>query len=68
MIDDTLRSGWKDMGIVVIAFSLPLPSSSLLLSIPTPSSFLPFAPTPPQFHSSITRPFSTHSNPLDSFH
>lgn len=30
MIDDTLRSGWKDMGIVVIAFSSP----AFLLSSP----------------------------------
>lgn len=40
MIDDTLRSGWKDMGTVVIAFLSP----AFLLSSPVPphSLFAPF--------------------------
>lgn len=62
MIDDTLRSGWKDMGIVVIAFSSPaflLSSPFHLHSLFTPSLH-PHSPTIPLLdHTPILNTFQS---------
>ena len=60
MIDDTLRSDWKDMGIVVVAFSSP----AFLLSSP----FHPHSLFVPSLHPhSPTIPLLDHTPILNTF-